>query len=78
MKLKQSAHDVLTVAAIVTGSIALVTAIVPDWIEVVFRVDPDGGDGSLERIVVLSLALGTLVLAAGARLAWKRSRRGAR
>ncbi len=79
VKLRHSAKaSALTALAVVTGVLAAITAVTPDWIEVAFGVHPDGGDGSLERIVVLSLALVTIVLALGARHAWKRSRLSAR
>lgn len=44
----------------------------PDWIEEVFRVDPDSGNGSLEWLIVAALTLATATLSA---LAW-RERRG--
>lgn len=50
------------VLAVVAALAAIVTAIVPDWIEAVFGVDPDGGDGSLEWIVVAVLAVIALAL----------------
>jgi MYXO-CTERM domain-containing protein len=33
------------------------TAVVPDWIEVVFKVDPDAGNGSLEWALVAAFGL---------------------
>ena len=55
--------------AAVTFVLGVLTLVVPDWIEVVFGVDPDGGDGSLELWLVIvcfavtgamsTLALGT-------------------
>jgi hypothetical protein len=60
------------IGAAVTGLAAAITAIVPDWIEEVFRVDPDSGNGSLEWLIVAALALATVTLSA---LAW-RERRG--
>jgi hypothetical protein len=44
-----------------------------DWIETVFRVDPDHGDGSLEWMIVAGLFVLTTVLAVLARMEWKRS-----
>jgi len=55
----------VSTAALVTVLVA--TVITPEWIELVFRVDPDAGDGSLERVVTLVSAL----LALGS-LAWLR------
>jgi hypothetical protein len=60
------------IGAAVTGLAAAITAIVPDWIEEVFHVDPDSGSGSLEWLIVAALALATVTLSA---LAW-RERRG--
>jgi len=60
------------IGAAVTGLAAAITAIVPDWIEEVFHVDPDSGNGSLEWLIVAALALATVALSA---LAW-RERRG--
>lgn len=51
------------VAAAVTGVLALVTLVVPDWIEALTGADPDHGDGAVEVAVVLGLAGVTLLLA---------------
>ena len=40
----------------------------PDWIEEVFPIDPDGGNGAVEWLVVAALALATIALGA---LAWR-------
>jgi tetrahydromethanopterin S-methyltransferase subunit E len=32
------------------------TAIVPSWIETVFKIDPDGGNGAVEWLLVAALA----------------------
>lgn len=37
----------------VTFVLGIVTLVVPDWIETVFGVDPDGGNGSLEVWLVV-------------------------
>jgi hypothetical protein len=60
------------IGAAVTGLAAALTAIVPDWIEEVFHVDPDSGSGSLEWLIVAALALATITLGA---LAWRERRR---
>jgi hypothetical protein len=52
--------------------LGVVTAIVPDWIEEVFHADPDSGNGSLEWLIVVALALATVTLSA---LAWRERRR---
>ena len=56
-----------SVLAIATGILAVVTAVVPDWIEVVFRVDPDAGSGALEWLVVAALTVACLGSALAAR-----------
>jgi hypothetical protein len=49
-------------AALAASSAALflLTVVVPEWIEVVFRVDPDGGNGSLEWLIAAAFALATV------------------
>lgn len=56
-----------------TGSLALVTLFWQNWIEILFGVDPDRGNGSVERLVVICLLTVTLILAACARLEWRRA-----
>ena len=58
-------------AAMITGTLALTTAIVPDWIEFVFGWDPGHHDGSVERwsvtwLIVAGLYFVTVVLVAAA------------
>jgi hypothetical protein len=59
----------LTVAFFIA---TVLTAIWPDWIEAIFHVDPDQGNGSLEWAIVVVLGIAT-VCAAG--LAWRDYRR---
>jgi hypothetical protein len=64
-------------AATITGTLALTTAMVPDWIELVFGWDPDHGDGSIERwlviwLIVAGLCFVTVVLVAAAMREWRR------
>lgn len=58
----------------ITGVIAIITLFWHDWIETIFGVDPDKGNGSAEWLVVLILLAVTLTLANGARLEWRRAR----
>jgi hypothetical protein len=58
----------------ITGAVAVITLFWQDWIETVFGVDPDGGSGSAERLVVAILLTVTSVLAVSARLEWRRAR----
>jgi hypothetical protein len=46
---------VTTVFAALTALLATVTLFVADWIETVFHVDPDSGNGSFEWFVVIVL-----------------------
>jgi hypothetical protein len=48
--------------AAVTFAVGLLTVVMPNWIEVVFGADPDGGDGVLELVIVAACALATVVL----------------
>lgn len=59
------------IGAICTALLALLTAFVPDWIEAVFRVDPDHGNGSLEITIVIVFGLVTLLLLYRARVSWR-------
>jgi hypothetical protein len=56
-------------AALATASFAVmvVTLVWRDWIEAVFRVSPDGHDGSLEWMTVVAFAASTLIFAVLAR-----------
>jgi len=64
-----------SILATLTGVLAVVTIFWHDWIETVFGVDPDRGNGSAEWLVVLVLAVVTVALAVGARHEWRRAHR---
>jgi hypothetical protein len=49
----------------------LVTLAWREWIELVFRVDPDQGSGSLEWAIVALSGLATVLFATRARAHWK-------
>jgi hypothetical protein len=55
------------VLAATSAFLALLTLVVPDWIEAVLHIDPDGGNGSMEWLVVLILAAAAVVFGAMAR-----------
>ena len=57
----------------ITGCLAVVTLFWHDWIEAIFRVDPDRGNGSAEWLVVIVLFIVTIILVGGARLEWRRA-----
>jgi hypothetical protein len=56
------------------GLLAVLTLFWRDWIEAIFGVDPDKGNGSAEWLVVTGLLMTAVVLAAGASLEWRRAR----
>jgi hypothetical protein len=60
------------VLAAASAGLLMLTLASPEWMEAVFHVDPDAGDGSLEWIVVCLLLLSTVLLAATARSDWRR------
>ena len=60
--------------AAATGALTIVTLVSREWIELVFRVDPDGGSGSLEWLLVGALAVATLVFGLLARHEWAKPR----
>lgn len=54
-----------------TGFLFLLTLVWRDWIEAVFGVDPDHGNGSAEWIVVGILGVLTVTLSLLARFEWR-------
>jgi|KBSSwiStaDraftv2_1062776.scaffolds.fasta_scaffold5069978_1 hypothetical protein len=63
---------------VLTAVLAVATSIWPQWIELVFQVDPDLGSGSLEWAIVLAALVATIVGSALAGFEWRRARRPAR
>ncbi len=59
--------------AAVTGLLALITPVFPDWIEAVSGWDPDQHDGSVEWMIVIGLFVVTVALAGAAALEWRRT-----
>jgi hypothetical protein len=51
------------------------TLVLPDWIERLFGLSPDGGDGSAEWGWVIAFAAATLVFFADAARWWRRTAR---
>jgi hypothetical protein len=60
------------VGAIAALVLAIVTLISREWIEVVFRVDPDQSSGEIEWAVVFALAACSIGLTLAARQQWRR------
>jgi hypothetical protein len=63
-------ESVLAAASLV---FALLTLLWKDWIELVFRVDPDHHSGSLEMGIVLAAIAITVIFAILARVEWRRA-----
>jgi hypothetical protein len=59
--------------AALTAILFVVTLISREWIEEIFKVDPDGGDGSLEWVIVAVLFAASLTLSVLARAEWRRA-----
>jgi hypothetical protein len=60
--------------AIISGLLFLITLVSNEWIEIVFGVDPDGGDGSLEWLITLSTAIIAIIAIILVRSDWRRLR----
>jgi hypothetical protein len=59
--------------ASITGLLALITPIFPDWIELVSGWDPDQHDGSVERLIVVGLFVVAATIFALAAVEWRRT-----
>ena len=62
-----------TILGIISGIMFVVTLLSRAWIETVFHVDPDGGQGWVEWAIVGGLLVVTLGMAALARYEWRRA-----
>jgi hypothetical protein len=63
-----------SILASVTGVVAVLTIFWSQWIEAVFGVDPDSGNGSAEWLVVVFLMIVTVTLTFSACVEWRRVR----
>jgi hypothetical protein len=59
--------------AAITGLLALITPIFPDWIEFVSGWDPDQHDGSVERMIIVGLFVVAAVMVVLATIEWRRT-----
>jgi hypothetical protein len=60
--------------ALLSGLLAFLTSLWPDWLEALTGFDPDARSGSFEWMIVGALALAAVLLALTARSEWRRSR----
>jgi hypothetical protein len=58
--------------ALVSGVFLILTLIWQDWIEIVFKVDPDHHNGALEWLIVVATIAATAIFATLARYEWHR------
>jgi hypothetical protein len=56
---------------VISEFLFVLAVVVPDWIEVALRVDPDAGDGRLEISIIVAAAAGLVGLLL-ARMEWRR------
>ena len=49
----------------------LMTLLWKEWIELIFRVDPDQGNGHAEWLIVAVTGTATVIFAIGARIEWR-------
>jgi hypothetical protein len=63
-----------SVSAAAATALAALTVATPDWIEAVFGVDPDHGDGAAECLVLIALLTAAVALGALSRIHWLRAR----
>jgi hypothetical protein len=59
--------------ATVSGFLFVLTLIWRNWIEILFGVEPDYGDGSLEWVIVSLLLVATISLFLLARSEWRKA-----
>jgi hypothetical protein len=57
--------------ALVCALLFIGTLLVPDWAEILFRIDPDEGNGSVEWLVTVLVAATALVALVAAGLEWR-------
>jgi hypothetical protein len=58
--------------AALSALLFIATGLWRDWIEIVFRIDPDRGDGTLEWLIMTVTAVSAILAALLARSEWRR------
>jgi hypothetical protein len=59
--------------AIVTGILFVITLVWHNWVEIIFKMDPDQGSGLLEWLVVGTLLVVSIALFVLARYEWRKA-----
>jgi hypothetical protein len=62
-----------TALGIMSAAILVITMLWKDWIEIVFRIDPDAGSGAVEWAFVLAALAATITFSVLARSEWRRA-----
>ncbi len=63
-----------TGGATVTSIVLVITLVWRDWIEILFGIDPDNRNGTLEWLIVGALVVVTIMLFTLASYEWRRAR----
>ncbi len=58
--------------ALSTAILGVITLVWPDWIEILFQVEPDEGSGAVEWAIAFGLALAALLAGKLASTEWRR------
>ena len=61
-----------SLSATVSGLLAVLTAVWPDWVEALTGLNPDGGSGYLEWVIAASFAAAAVLFGALARREWQK------
>ena len=62
-----------TALAVISATLLVITLLWKDWIEIVFRIDPDAGSGAVEWAFVLAALVATVAFSMLARSEWRRA-----
>lgn len=67
--MRKNLHWIEGAMGLITGALFLLTLVQADWLEAI-GINPDGGNGSVERLIVGALALATIALFSLASYQW--------
>jgi hypothetical protein len=66
---RKNLHWIEAIMGLITGVLFLLTLVEADWLEAI-GINPDGGNGSVERLIVGALAVATVALFSLASYQW--------